>query len=97
MTVSNQKDHGGIFSRLMHTRPATRNPFTDADIAARHVPWYRGRGRRADRPEKKLLRHLLGNFPASASLLEVGCGTGHFTLWFEEQGTSSGASIGRGI
>ncbi|MCS7197276.1 MAG: class I SAM-dependent methyltransferase [Candidatus Bipolaricaulota bacterium] len=35
-----------------------------------------------DRLEKTLLRRLLAGFPTAHSLLEVGCGTAHFTRWF---------------
>src|SRR5690606_16811057 len=33
-----------------------------------------------------LLRQFLAGFPAQGSLLEIGCGTGHFTRWLAEQG-----------
>lgn len=48
--------------------------------------WYETAGRRADRLEKALLMRLLARFPRASTLLEVGCGTGHFTRWFQEQG-----------
>lgn len=32
------------------------------------------------------MERLLARFPRARTLLEVGCGTGHFTRWFEEQG-----------
>jgi SAM-dependent methyltransferase len=62
------------------------NPFDDAAVASRYEGWYVGRGRRADGLEKELLEKLLGRFPAAASILEVGCGTGHFTRWFAQKG-----------
>jgi ubiquinone/menaquinone biosynthesis C-methylase UbiE len=44
--------------------------------------WYETRrGRRAERAERAILEWLLAPFPAPRSLLEVGCGTGHFTRW----------------
>lgn len=60
-------------------------PFdTDADA---YEAWYASpRGRRADDAERKLLAWLLGKIPGAASLLEVGCGTGHFTSWFAGHG-----------
>lgn len=64
-------------------------PFAHPDTALGYEAWYATRGRRADRLEKALLRQLLARFPRAGSLLEVGCGTGHFTRWFEEQGLSS--------
>ncbi|MFW5943129.1 MAG: class I SAM-dependent methyltransferase [Chloroflexota bacterium] len=61
------------------------NPFADPAVVDGYEAWYQGAGRQADRQEKELLRQLLAHFPAAHSLLEVGCGTGHFTRWFKEQ------------
>jgi SAM-dependent methyltransferase len=36
--------------------------------------------------ERTLLDGLLAHFPTAASVLEVGCGTGHFTAWLATQG-----------
>jgi ubiquinone/menaquinone biosynthesis C-methylase UbiE len=47
-----------------------------------YADWYATRrGRRTDAAERGLLAWLLGHFPSARSLLEVGCGTGHFTRW----------------
>jgi ubiquinone/menaquinone biosynthesis C-methylase UbiE len=62
------------------------NPFDEPARAKSYEEWYAGRGRRADRLEKQLLSGLLAGFPRSGTVLEVGCGTGHFTRWFAEQG-----------
>jgi ubiquinone/menaquinone biosynthesis C-methylase UbiE len=62
------------------------NPFDDAAVASRYEGWYAGRGRRADELETELLEKLLRRFPAAESILEVGCGTGHFTRWFAQKG-----------
>jgi len=62
------------------------NPFDEQARAERYEEWYAGRGRRADRLEKRLLAGLLAGFPQAGTVLEVGCGTGHFTRWFAEQG-----------
>ena len=63
-----------------------RNPFSNPEIAADYEAWYQTAGHQADHQEKALLRWLLSNFPMARSILEVGCGTGHFTRWFGEQG-----------
>lgn len=63
----------------------TANPFADPDLVAGYEAWYEATGRRADRLEKALLGRLLGHFPQARSILEVGCGTGHFTRWFGAQ------------
>jgi SAM-dependent methyltransferase len=62
------------------------NPFANPYIASGYEAWYESTGRRAERLEKGLLRQMLARFPRASSLIEVGCGTGHFTRWFEELG-----------
>jgi ubiquinone/menaquinone biosynthesis C-methylase UbiE len=59
----------------------TGNPFDNPNLAARYEQWYAGRGRRSDRLEKRLLGELLHDFPDAGTVLEIGCGTGHFTRW----------------
>lgn len=55
--------------------------------AATYENWYvTQRGRRVDQAERALLEWLLGQFPEAHSVLEVGCGTGHFTVWLAEKG-----------
>ncbi len=61
------------------------NPFDDLALAARYEGWYEGQGRLADILEKQLLAKLLADFPQAQTVLEVGCGTGHFTRWWAEQ------------
>jgi SAM-dependent methyltransferase len=62
------------------------NPFDDPALVRRYEEWYAGKGRHADVLEKKLLGKLLQLFPKAHSVLEVGCGTGHFTRWMSERG-----------
>ena len=62
------------------------NPFADSATVASYDAWYQTAGCRADRLEKALLGRLLADFPEASTALEVGCGTGHFTCWFSEQG-----------
>lgn len=62
------------------------NPFADPALVTGYEKWYGTIGWRADRLEKKLLAQLLTGFPEARTLLEVGCGTGHFTRWFSEHG-----------
>ena len=54
--------------------------------AAGYEAWYSSpRGRRADLAQRALLAHLLAPFTAAQSVLEVGCGSGHFTRWLAER------------
>jgi ubiquinone/menaquinone biosynthesis C-methylase UbiE len=64
----------------------TVNPFEDHAIAAGYEAWYAGPGRRADRLERKLLAKMLALFPRAGSILDVGCGTGHFSRWLATRG-----------
>ncbi|KPK21758.1 MAG: hypothetical protein AMJ76_01785 [Dehalococcoidia bacterium SM23_28_1] len=61
----------------------------DLEQAKRYEAWFSTPfGGRADRVEKLVLRGLLEDFTESHSLLDVGCGTGHFTDWFASLGLS---------
>lgn len=78
------------------------NPFDDAQVAARYDAWYGGPGRRADRLEKGLLLQLIADissdFSPERSVLDIGCGTGHFTRWLAEQGfRATGVDISRSM
>lgn len=54
--------------------------------AARYEAWYSTpRGRRVDAAERELLDWLLTELPPSRTVLEVGCGTGHFTAWLARE------------
>jgi ubiquinone/menaquinone biosynthesis C-methylase UbiE len=76
----------------------TINPFTDPAMVSGYETWYETTGRRADRLEKLLLKRLLARFPQASTVLEVGCGTGHFTRWFGEQGLQAmGLDLSRPI
>jgi ubiquinone/menaquinone biosynthesis C-methylase UbiE len=48
--------------------------------------YYSTKYKRADVLEKRLLKKLLDQFNDIERLLEVGCGTGHFTRWMESLG-----------
>ena len=56
----------------------------DAD---NYEAWYASpEGGRADRAEQALVDWLLQHIPDAVSALEVGCGTGHFTVVFASRG-----------
>jgi ubiquinone/menaquinone biosynthesis C-methylase UbiE len=55
-------------------------------VVAGYEAWYETAGRRADRLEKALLMQLIAGFPHAHTILEIGCGTGHFSRWFGELG-----------
>lgn len=68
---------------------------TERDVfaleAAAYEAWYETpEGRRADALEKELLGGLLRRcFDGPLRALEVGCGTGHFTRWLQQQGLTA--------
>ena len=54
--------------------------------ALRYEGWYATlRGQKVDRAERALLEWLLALFPEARSVIEIGCGTGHFTRWFAQK------------
>jgi SAM-dependent methyltransferase len=62
----------------------------DLQQVKRYEAWFSTPfGRRADRVEKRIIHGLLADFGEFRSLLEVGCGSGHFTDWFADLGLSA--------
>jgi ubiquinone/menaquinone biosynthesis C-methylase UbiE len=53
---------------------------------AGYEAWYETTDQQIDQREKTLLKWLLECFHRVKTILEVGCGTGHFTRWFSELG-----------
>lgn len=66
-------------------KTAASNPFASPVSVHGYEAWYETAGRRADRLEKALFKELLTSFPQATTILEVGCGTGHFARWFADQ------------
>jgi len=59
----------------------------DETIAAHYESWFETpEGQRADRLEKRILERMLRLLGPPGSLLEVGCGTGHFGRWLAQEG-----------
>ena len=58
------------------------------DAAAdRYERWYATpKGRRVSREEQALISWLLKRVPAADRVVEIGCGTGHFTEWHRSRG-----------
>jgi len=62
----------------------------DEQSAVHYEAWYETpEGRRADELEKAVLGWLLQGFSGSGSVLEIGCGTGHFSRWLDDQGLAA--------
>ncbi len=61
--------------------------FDFGKIASRYDAWYRTRrGMMYDRLERKAIDRLLPPAPDGGTLLEVGCGTGHWSEYFGTKG-----------
>lgn len=54
--------------------------------ARQYEAWFETKeGRLVDQQEKTLLRRLLADLGGTGTMLEVACGTGHFSRWFEDE------------
>ena len=59
-------------------------------VAVHYEAWYKTpEGRRADTLEKAVLNWLLESVPRVNSVLEIGCGTGHFSCWLNHLGLAA--------
>jgi ubiquinone/menaquinone biosynthesis C-methylase UbiE len=74
---------------MQHQAPSTPNPFEAPAVAARYEDWYSGPGCHADDLERRLLGKLLAGFPQARSVIDIGCGTGHFTRWAGNKGLTA--------
>jgi ubiquinone/menaquinone biosynthesis C-methylase UbiE len=55
--------------------------------ASTYEAWYAThRGQRVEQAERALLAWLLRFFPNARAVLDIGCGTGHFTQWLAASG-----------
>ncbi|RJP30582.1 MAG: class I SAM-dependent methyltransferase [Phycisphaerales bacterium] len=68
------------------TSSARTRAFDDLAVARGYQEWYAGPGRYADYVERALLETMLAGLGGITTVLEVGCGTGHFTRWFADIG-----------
>ena len=63
------------------------SPFAQPGVAARYEDWYATPfGALADHIERELLEDLLAPLAPGSTLLEIGCGTGHFAAALAERG-----------
>jgi len=60
--------------------------YFNEEIVKTYEFYYQEKYKRADKLEKTLLKRLLNSIGNAESLLEVGCGTAHFTRWFASLG-----------
>lgn len=65
----------------------TREVLFGQEVAPHYEAWFETKeGRRADRLEKAMLGRLLEGLGPPGDLLEIGCGTGHFSRWISGLG-----------
>jgi ubiquinone/menaquinone biosynthesis C-methylase UbiE len=63
--------------------------YEQEQTAKHYEAYYETKYKRADQLEKRLLTQFFSNFSDVKNVLEVGCGTGHFTRWIESLGLES--------
>jgi len=70
--------------------------YLQEEITSTYENWYEGKYKRAESQEKALLKKAVDWIGGVETLLEVGCGTAHFTMWFEQMGIEvSGMDISK--
>ncbi len=58
----------------------------DREEARQYEAWFETpAGQRIDAQERALMARLLADFGRPGTMLEVGCGTGHFSRWFKRE------------
>lgn len=83
MTCSEQDPSLSLVKLPAHHRGAW---YTRPEIAASYESYYETKYKQLDRLEKEVLQRLLDRFDGAGSVADVGCGTAHFTRWFEALG-----------
>jgi len=63
------------------------NIFENKEVAQKYDAYYQNEiGKKIDELEKKLIKSLLPTINSHRNMLEVGCGTGHWTAFFSSLG-----------
>lgn len=60
--------------------------FFNPEYARMYESFYEGKYREIDILEKEAIGMMLKHFPNAKRILDVGCGTGHFTRWYASLG-----------
>jgi ubiquinone/menaquinone biosynthesis C-methylase UbiE len=85
--------------RMGHADPPLPAAVFTAAGAERYEAWFSTPfGRRADRVERSILAALLAEFEGASTLLDAGCGTGHFAdLWHSLELAAVGLDVSAGM
>lgn len=62
------------------------HPFDDPAVSETYESWYTGTGVHAEELERRVLERLITRYTCVRRVLDIGCGTGHWTRWLDNAG-----------
>lgn len=67
-------------------KPAFVPWYMKPEVVKGYESWYEGKYKRADLLEKQVITRMIEQYSSPKTILEIGCGTTHFTRWLAASG-----------